>query len=164
MVKRNKKGNLDDLVYIIGVLIFFAMAILIIGKWTDSFNNAIQANDDVPSAGKTGVNQINDLYSGVIDNGFLFLTFGLAIVALLFAMLVIIHPIFFIFYFIMLAIVVFVSGAVSNIYQEAAAQPDLVAIANKLIWTSHILTYLPFIVGVLGFILAIVMYKNWEQS
>ena len=163
MARRNKRGNLDDLAYIIIVLVFFSMGLLIMGKWTDEFNTRIQANDDIPISGKTGVAQINDLYGNVLDNGFLFLTIGLGIVAILFAMLVIVHPIFFIFYFIMLAIVVFVAGAASNIYQTAAEQPELTAMAAKLIWTSHILMYLPFIVGVLGFILAIVMYKNWEQ-
>jgi len=161
--KLRKKGSLDDLVYIIVILIFFGMGLLIIGKWTDAFNTAIQSNDDIPVAGKTAVGQMNNLYGGVLDNGFLFLTVGLCLVALIFAMMVIIHPVFFVLYFIMLAVVVFVSGAVSNIYQTAAAEPTLAPIAAKLIWTSHILTYLPFIIGVIGFILAIVMYKNYQQ-
>lgn len=161
--KINKKGSLDDLVYIVGVLLFFGLFLLIMAKWTDTFNTEIQANDDIPTAGKTAINQVNNLYPGVMDNGFLLLTIGLSLVALIFAMLVVVHPVFFVFYFIMLSLVVFVSGAVSNVYQEAAANPQLAATAAKLIWTSHILEFLPFIVGVLGFILAIVMYKNWEQ-
>lgn len=163
MARKNKKGSLDDLVYIIGVVLFLAMALLVMGKWTDQFNNNIQALDVIPTEGKTAVNQVNDLYGGVLDNAFLFLTLGLAVVALIFAMLVIVHPVFIVFYIIMLTVVVYVSGAVSNVYQTAAADPSLAGMAAKLVWTSHILQFLPFIVGVLGFILAIVMYKNWSE-
>lgn len=161
--KLNKRGTLDDLVYIAGSLLGVAMIILLMGKWSDEFNTQIQSIDEVPAGGKTAVSQINDLYGGAIDNSFLFLTIGLCIVALIFAMMVVIHPVFFVLYFIVLAIVVYVSGVMSNIYQTAAAEPTLVSIADKLIWTSHILEFLPFIVGIVGFILAIIMYKTWRE-
>lgn len=163
MVRNNKKANLDDIVYVIGVLIFFGLALLILGRWTDEFNTRIQANDDIPASGKTAVSQVNNLYAGVLDNSFLFLTIGMMFVMLILAFMVIIHPVFFVFYFIMLGIVIFVSGAISNIYQTAAAEPELASTAAKLLWTSHILNYLPLIVGVFGFILAIVMYKQYQE-
>lgn len=162
-IRRNKKGSLDDLVYVIGILLFFGLLLLILGKWTSEFNNEIQGSDIIPTEGKNAVGAISDLYGGVLDNSFLFLTIGLCIVTLIFAMLVIVHPVFFVFYFIMLALVIYVAGIVSNIYQEAAAHPELADIAAKLLFTTHILTYLPFITGILGFVLAIVMYKTWQQ-
>ena len=162
--KRNKRGSIDDLVYIIGTLLAVGLLILLYGKFTDEFNTAIQANEDVPDDGKVAVSQINDLYGGAIDNGFLFLALGLCIAAMVMAMLVIIHPVFFVFYLIILTIVIFVSAAMSNIYQEAASNPELADIAAKLVFTSHILTYLPYITGVFGFILAIVMYKKWDEA
>jgi len=161
--KRNKRGSLDDLVWIIGVLLVFSLMILIFAKFTDEVNTKVQDMDIIPTSGKTAVSQMNDLYGGVIDNSFLLLTVGLAIVALIFAFLVVIHPIFFVFYFIFLTIIIFVSGAVSNIYQSAAAEPALASIAAKLTMTSHIMTYLPFIIGVFGFLIAIVMYKTWQE-
>ena len=163
MLRINKRGSLDDLVYIIGVSLFFALLVLIFATWSTEFNSQIQGSDIIPADGKTAVNQIDELYGGVIDNSFLFLTVGLAIVALIMATLVIIHPIFFIFYVIFLAVVVYVSGVVSNIYQTAAANPALADTAAKLIFISHTMEYLPFIIGVLGFILSIVMYNSWKN-
>jgi len=161
--KLNKKGSLDDLVYVGTTLLAIAILVLIMGKWTMDFNTNIQTNDDIPVAGKTAVQQIDNLYGGVIDNSFLFLTIGLCIVALVFAMLVVIHPVFFVFYFIMLGIVVYVSGVMSNIYQMAAEEAALADMAAKLLWIGHIMEYLPFIVGVFGFVLAVIMYKTWRN-
>lgn len=163
MIRRNKKGSLDDLVYIAITLLGAGMLILLFGKFSSEFNSQIQTLDEVPTAGKTAVSQIDDLYGGVIDNSFLFLAIGLAVAALIFAFLVVIHPIFFVFYFIMLGVVVYVSGVMSNIYQTAASEAVLADVAAKLIFTSHILEYLPVIVGVFGFVLAIIMYKTWQE-
>lgn len=160
----NKRGSIDDLIFIAITLLGFGMLLLLFGKFSDEFNTQIQDMSEIPDAGKTAVQQIDDLYGGVLDNSFLLLAIGLAVVAFIFAMLVIVHPIFFIFYFIMLTIVIFVCGALSNIYQEAAANPQLVDIASKLVFTSHILSFLPFIVGIVGFGLAIIMYKTWRTA
>ena len=163
MVKRNKRASLDDLGYILGVIATFAFLLLIMGAWMNGFNENIQQIDDIPDAGKTAVSQIDGLYGGALDNGFLFLTIGLAIGAVIFAMLVVVHPIFFIFYIIMLTIVTVVAGALSNMYQEAAANPTLAPIAAKLMFTTHILNFLPLITAIIGIIIAIVMYKNWQE-
>lgn len=160
----NKKGGLSDLVYIMITLLAIGLMLLIFGKFSDEFNTKIQERTDVPTAGKVAVGQINDLYGGVLDNSFLFLTIGLCIAALIMALLVVIHPVFFVFYFIFLVIVIYVSGALSNIYQTAAAEPELASIAAKLIFTSNILNFLPMIIGVFGFILAVIMYKTWENQ
>lgn len=162
--KRNKKGSLDDLMYVVGIILAAALLFLIFGKWSDSFNTRIQTMDVIPAEGKAAISKVDQLYGGVIDNSFLLLTIGLCIAALVFAMLVVVHPVFFVLYIITLAVVVYLAGIFSNIYQAAAAHPEMVPIAEKLIFTSHILTYLPFITGVVGFVLAIVMYKTWEES
>jgi uncharacterized membrane protein len=74
------------------------------------------------------------------------------------------HPVFFVFFVIILAIILFVSGAFSNVYQEMANNPDLADVAAQLTFIDNIMTYLPFIIGIFGFLLAIVMYKNWQQN
>jgi len=162
--KRNKKGSLDDFVYVMGIILVAGLLFLIFGKWSDSFNTRIQTMDAIPDEGKAAISKVDDLYGGAIDNSFLLLTVGLCIAALIFAMLVVVHPVFFVLYLIVLSIVIYLAGIFSNIYQAAATHPEMAPIAEKLIFTSHVLTYLPFIIGVLGCVLAIVMYKTWEES
>lgn len=160
---RGKRASFDDLVYIVGTLIGFALILLIVGTFVNNFNTKVQDSAVLETYGKESVNKVNDMYSGVIDNGFLLLTIGLCIASLIFAMLVIIHPVFFVFYVILLPVLIFVTGAISNIYLKAAEQPAMAEMASRLVFTSHILQFLPFIVGTMGLVLAIIMYKTWKN-
>jgi len=167
--KRNKKGSLLDAVTIGALLLVFAVGILISYKIMNEFNTKMQDSatlDKMVGANrsKAALNQLTGFYPGVIDNSFLLLTIGLAIVALILAMLVRIHPVFFVFYFIMLAIIIFISGIFSNIYQRMAQSTAMSDVASQLIFTSHILEYLPFIVGIVGMLIALVMYKSYQAA
>lgn len=163
-MKKNKKGSIEDLIYIIIVLGVASLMILFAAKFIDSYNTKVQSMDVIPTEAKTAVNQVNNLYGGTIDNSFLLLVIGLCIAALILATLVVIHPVFLVFYFIFLPVIVFVGAAVSNIYQKAAETTMLASTAQKLVFISHIAQYLPYIIGTMGAILAIIMYKTWQNN
>lgn len=162
--KKNKKGSLQDVILIGAVLLFFGIVLLIGSKVTDEWNTAIQARSDIPARAKVATSTLNADYGGAMDYGFLLLAFGLGIATLILAALVRIHPVFIPLYFIGLVLVVFLCGVFSNIYQEMAADTQLTTLADELVFTSHILTYLPLIVGVFGILLMIVMYKLWSVN
>lgn len=165
---KNKKGSLQDIIMIAVLLLVFSMGILIVAKISNEINTKIQDSSTISrltgaADAKNAMGNINSLFPGVIDNSFLFLAIGLAVVAIVLAMLVAFHPVFFFFYFIMLIIVIFISGIFSNIYQQMAETAALSATADQLIFISHIMTYLPFFVGILGFLLSIIMYKTYQE-
>lgn len=163
-VRRSKQGGAQDLIYIMVILLVFGAILLISGKFMDELNTNLANTGILDARGETAVSQINNLYPTALDNGFLYLMIGLCIVALVLAMLVAVHPVFFIFYIILLTIIIFMGGVLSNIYQEMALNSELADIAAKLTYTSHILEYLPIIIGVVGFILAIVMYRTYQNA
>ena len=163
-LRRSKRGSVQDILFIGVAMLFFSMVLLIGFKITNSFNDQIQVDDtiatfDIDGKARASSTTLTGFYSGIIDDSFLFLTIGLAIIALIFAALVRIHPIFIPFFFIALLFVIFLCGIFSNIYQEMAASPSLASEAAALTFTSLIMTYLPFIVGIVGTILMVVMYK-----
>lgn len=165
----NKRASLADVIMIGVILLVFSMGTLIAFYISNEINTKIAesgALDSLAGAPKArnAMNQVNNMYPNIVDNSFLFLTIGLAIVAIILAMLVAVHPIFFVFYIVMLLVVIFISGVFSNIYQEMAAVSTLTDVASQLVFTSYVMTYLPFIVGVIGFIIAIVMYKTFQAS
>jgi len=162
--KRNKKSSLLDLP-MIGVYAFMiALVILIVYKINDEINTKFQASDDVTAKGKAAMTEVNNLYSGVLDNSFLLLVVGLCIVALALATMVRIHPVFFVFYVILLLIIIFLCAAFSNVYIKMAQQTEMTALAENLTFITHIMGALPWIVGVFGFVLAIVMYKSYQEA
>ena len=157
--KRNKKGSLQDLLIIMVLVVGFAVGTLIVYKISDEINTEFQANTDITAEGKTAYSKINNMYPGVIDNSFLLLIIGLCIVALSLAMLVRVHPIFFVFFLLVFIIVIFLCGVFSNIYLEIANNPEMSDVAGNLTFITNIMGKLPLFIGIFGFLLAGVMYK-----
>ena len=161
-IRRNKKGSLQDVIMIGAILLFFGIILLIGSKVTGEWNDAIQLRTDIPANAKTATQTLSDHYGGAMDYGFLLLAVGLGIATLILAALVRIHPVFIPLFFIGLVMVVVLAAVMSNIYQEMAEQTELTTYADELVFTSHILEFLPLIVGVFGILLMIVMYKLWS--
>lgn len=153
-----------DLVYIMAVLLVFSVFLIIGAKFMDGLKTGLSSAGVLDARGTQAINNLDSMYGSSIDQGFLFLMVGLCIAALIMAMMVAIHPVFFFFYLILLTIVIFLGGVFSNIYQEMATHPEMTAVATKLVYTSHIMEYLPMIIGVIGFILAMVMYRTYQNA
>lgn len=163
-LRKNKKGSIQDLIYFGVVVLFFAMVILIGYKITNSIDTQVQSSVaviayDTDNYARTASTQLVSYYPGVIDNSFLIFAIGMALVTIILASLVRVHPIFIVFFFIGLVFVIFFSGIFSNIYQSMAEDPSLATEASNLIFIGKIMEYLPFITGIIGIILMVVMYK-----
>lgn len=164
--KKNKKASIQDVIYIMIALIVVSVGFLIGYKIYHEINSNLQANDIISGNAKasTASNSIENLYPGVIDNSFMLLVVGLCIAAIALAMMVRIHPIFFVFFLIIFFIIIFLAGVFSNIYQGISDTPEFSELSGNLVYISHIMQFLPFIVGVMGFTLSFVMYKTWQNS
>lgn len=160
----NKKGSILDLMYIGFVLLFFGIVVLVGLKMGGSFRDQIAGMADMPAESKDAANTLMGGYTNTIDNSFLIFTIFLALATLVLAALVRVHPIFIPFYFIGWVFVIFLCGIFSNLYQSMAADPNLATEAAQLVFIGAILTYLPLIVGVVGMLLMVVMYKLWSVS
>ena len=164
MVRLKKKGSLIDFIFMIVALLAFSFMILIGFTIYSRINDEFQTNSDVTARARTASQQVTDKFTGVLDNSFLFLTFGLAIVAFVLAALVRVHPIFFVFFLILLAFIIFLSAVFSNIYQQAATNSALAPYASQLTFVDNIMNFLPLFVAIMGTILAIVMFKTWQAD
>ncbi|KKM97105.1 hypothetical protein LCGC14_1171380 [marine sediment metagenome] len=145
-------------------LLIIAVVMLITFKITNEINLEVQASDIFEDRGKSSMDQINNMFPGVLDNSFLFLTISLAIGAFVLAALVRIHPIFIVGFLFILAFIIFFAAIFSNIYQEIAENEDMVALAEQLAFTNQIMISLPFIVGIFGGLLSIIMYKTSQGA
>ena len=143
----------------------FASIVILIGfKISNTFNTQIQANVDMPATSKAASAELNNDFSGVVDNSFLFLMVGIGIVTLAMASLVRVHPIFLVFFIIGLIFIIFLSAVFSNIYDKMASDPQLSVEASQLDNITFIINKLPFFVGVFGILLMVVMYKVWGNE
>ena len=167
MVKKlNKKATIQDLIIIMVIIIMFAVGVLITYKISDElntkFNEDVRVSDNERATKAFG--EITGMYPGVIDNSFLLLVFGLSIGALILAFLVRVHPVFFVGFLLVLVIIIFLAGIFSNIYLEMANTPDFEGVASNLTFITHIVGKLPLIIGIVGFLIAIVMFKQFQTA
>lgn len=163
-IMKNKKGTLQDIIFIIGVVVFFGVLILVAFKINDGITTQVNTMSGMAPEAITAANKMNSYFPGVIDNTFLLLTIGLGIVTLVLAGLVRVHPLFIGLFFIALILIIILAGIGSNVYQEMAEDPNLSPQANKLVIISNVMNFLPFIIGIFGTILMVVMYKNWSAN
>lgn len=161
---RSKRGGVEDLVLIIVVLTVFSIMTLLAYKINYEFDAEVQANADIDTDAKTASTKMLSMYPGVMDNTFLFLLIAMSIGAFILAALVRIHPMFIPIFLLAWGFIVFFAGIFSNVYQEMAANSQLATQANNLVVITNIMIYLPKIVGVVGIILMIIMYKQWSVA
>jgi len=142
----------------------FAVGALIAFNVSNELYLKFNASSDIPSRGKVAMEEINSHYSGVIDNSFVLVVIGLFIGIIAFAMLIRVHPVFLPIYVLVLIIVVVITAALSNVYLNMANTAELSGVATKLTFITHLFGVLPYLIGVFGFVLAIIMYKTWQNS
>jgi hypothetical protein len=158
-IGNSKKGSLLDVLFIGIALLVFGLGVLFAFRIYSGFDAQIQGMDVFPDEAKTASTAMVGHFSGILDKSMLFLAIGLAVVTLILATMVVVHPVFIFLYFIGLLIVIFLCGIFSNLYQEIAASSEMLAYASQLTMITNVLYYLPFFVGVFGILLMIVMYK-----
>lgn len=155
----NKKGSIDSLIFWVVVLIFASGLFLVFGHAYSSVDEKLQANADLPAKSKEASSSVKNIYDNVFDEVFLFLALGMVIASFVLASLVRISPIFIPFYILSLLFIIIIAAAGSNYYQELASSPALIAQADKLIFMSTVMNYLPWIIGIMGTVLMVIMYK-----
>lgn len=163
-MKKNKKGTLQDLMFMAVILFVFAIVTLFAFMFIDSFNSEIQTMPEIPSNAKTSTTNLVGNFSGVIDNSFLFLVIGIGVITLVFAAMVRIHPVFIALFLLFLCFTIFLSAVFSNVYEAVADHDQMIGVSSQLTGVNMVFSYLPIIVGVFGSILCIVMYISWKGS
>jgi len=158
----NKRGSLQDSLFV-GVMLVVASIALIIGVTIyTNLDDKFQTHEDITQTGKDASTSIKNNLTTTIDNMMLILFIGLIIGAIALAMFIRVHPVFIVPFIILAGIVIFIAGAFNNIYAGIGNTAQFAQAANDLYWTTRIMEFLPFIIGVVAFIIAIVMFKTWQ--
>ena len=162
----DKKGSLTDLAFFIVVLLVFSIFVIMGLKIGQVVNDHIQADTSgmIDSTTKENTNLAVTKFTYSIDNSFLFLMIFMCIGILILAALVAVHPIFIPIYFFGWMFIIFLGGVFSNVYQEMAASTELASTASSLTFIGLIMTYLPIIVGIIGMVLMVILYKVSQQQ
>lgn len=162
----NKKGSVQDIAWIIASLFAISIIVLISFKITDSIKTEFNSNDATNNDKYVNASlaQVRGMFPGVVDSAIMFTFVVLLIAAIAFALLTRFHPIFFVFFIIIFAILLVIAGTISDAYQEFAENSNFAALEGELTFTHLIMRHLPWVIAIVGCILAWVMYKLWQAE
>lgn len=156
---RRKKGSITDLPFIISGIFSLALIVLFVTLIVNNINTQVQDNDIFDDNAKSASTKMSSDYPGVMD-GMTVLTFFLfVIVSLVLAALIPVHPVYLLFYLIEYLVLIWLGAGIANAYQAVIENPIFAVEAEQFILTTHFFRYFPFIIGVVGAVLAIVVYK-----
>lgn len=157
-----KKGSISDIPFLIAGIFSVAVTALIVTLLLNNFNAEFQENDIFNADAKAASAKMASDFPAVMDGGILFLFFCMVIVSLVLASLVPVHPVFLIFFFLEWILLIYIGGAISNTYQMFIENPIFAVEAGQYTITTFFFRYFPYVIGIVGAVLAIVLYKTKE--
>ena len=151
------KGSMLDLFFIIPLIFIIAIIVIFSAYTLNTFDQHF--DKERPEAFNATINNTKTAL-GTFDYMYMFILIGLTAAVLVGAFLVRTHPVFFIFSFFMLAILIILSGIFSDIFGKMMETSTLVSTANQYPLIVLTMKYLPKVVLGIGALVAIVLYAK----
>lgn len=162
----NKKGGIEDLVYMMIILFMVAIGSFVGYKVFTEVNDNIQASDLFPTESKEVMNiTSNDLSeNNMLDYAFLALLVILTIFIFLLAYLNDFSPAFLILFIIVLIIATLIAVGLANAYYEFEMAPQFSEITADFPMQNYIMQHLPYYIFIIGIVFSIVIYAKWRSD
>lgn len=154
-----KKGSSKDLFFILTGFFMVCVVGILVSSVVTRFNTELQKVNVIPAEAKSSGTTLAGVMPNTLNAGMLFLFFGACFIALILASMTPTSPIFFVFFIFELVILIFFGAGIADAFQVFIETPALATEHGQYSMIIFLFRYLPYIIGVIGFILAAVMYK-----
>lgn len=158
-----KKGSITDLPFIVTGVFTFAIVAILVAFLVDNINTRVQDNDVFTTKAKTASSNMNNDFPTVVNTGIVFVFFGMCLISLILASLVPIHPVFLVFYFFEWIILIWLGGGIANAYQKLIELNLFSTQAAQFEAATFLFQYLPYVIMIVGALLAVVVYKTKQK-
>ena len=156
---KNKKGTILDFLYLVIILFIFAIISVIMYPVFVEVNQGLNESGVHAEQLQNSVD-VQNKYVGITDGIFLFILVGLSIAALIGAMMINTHPAFYPIAAFLLALFAIINGILSNAFTAVAEAPVIVDYSGQFLITNFVMGYLPWIILIISFIVAIVLFAK----
>lgn len=159
---KNKKGNVADIVLIVVLLFSLLLAMVSTFKVFDDIALDINKTSSYSNETRSAAITFHDRVPRSMDVMFALVFFGSFISVAVMAFFIRSHALFFFISVLVLAIFVFVSASLSNVYADyIAANPALNTFAsNNFSVSNHLMNNYPTYTAVLGFVILIALFAK----
>ena len=147
---------------LVGVIVFsLALAFLATHYMMSySIDTMVGMSEINESSGAVNALQAGKTVLGRLDFMVLAVFLGLVLALLITGWFVGGHPVFMVLYFIAVIVFVIVSAILSNVWDDVISGSVLASSASSFAVTNHLLSYLPYYMGVVGILGFIVMFAK----
>jgi len=151
--RQKQKGSVQDLVTIATAVFTFGLTLLIAMRMMQGFNQYqfFATSEAMAAAGQA---------LSIMDYGSVFLTVGLFVVSILLASQTPSSPVFLPISLLSLALAVFVSAQLGNVYAVISSTGAFQTVAGSLPFSTKMLYNFPYIIGVGGFMIILALYAR----
>ena len=170
MIKRNrrlrtdKRASAQDIIYVIVVLFALGLGMVVYYTIGSKMNDKFQSMSQIPAAGKNMSDKAISYYPSVMDKAVPFIMVMMAIIMLIMSMMVSVHPVFLVLFFIVWIVAIILSVIFADAYEMISTSEMFANYAANLTMTNFTIKILPWITGVLGMLLMAVMYKGKKYN
>jgi len=153
---QNKKGSMEDVIFIAIIAAVFAIFILVVAYITPQISDKLRDTDINDSAAARTALNYSDTFASRLNVVFLIIFVGLLMGMLVSAFLIDAHPIFIPIFIIFLGFAVVAGVIMSNVYEAFSEDTEFAATAAQNTFVSAILgnyVLIIIVIGVLSMIL-----------
>lgn len=165
---KNKRGNIQDGLYIAALIFGFAITILIIYYVWTQISDPI--DDTLTNAGNETAFNVTKLYSQTtdatkgFDNVMPLILLGLLSASIVSAFFIKSHPVFFFISLFVLGIFLLTSAILANVYQDIAETDELTTAATDFGITDKIMKNFPFIILIIVVLIILILVFKPQNS
>jgi hypothetical protein len=167
MIRRrlwNRNGSFLDFFLVVILIFVFAVVLLFVNKaqqgvltsLNESGTNSVKGQEQL----EIGITKFPSMIEGI----FTFVVIFLGIGSLILAFTVNYHPVFFVFFMVLLLITILVVPALSNTYQGVYESDDMIGTSSKMPMSFEVMKWFPRIMFVLSLALAVVMFTKGRSG
>lgn len=156
--RMNKKGWINDILYIMMGLFVFALTIFFVYKMYNEYNIAV---NDIPEFQGDTVQHVLDQGQTTLllfDKLFALAVALVTIVLLISSYYVDTHPVFYVVSLIVAAVLIVFAGQLANIYDEVRNADGLVEVVAKYPTINFIMSNIPIYIAIMIFLSLIIIY------
>lgn len=157
--KINKKGFVHDLLLAIPVLLAIVIAIFVSDVISDSYFDSVgdELNRTTSDVDNRAI-ETTDRVIGNMDYIFIFFFVSIFLAIVLFAYAVRSHPALFFIVLFILVIFLILAAQFTNVFEEIKGDSSFKDTADDFVIITHIYTYYPIYIMVMGFVAMIVFF------
>jgi len=155
-----KKGSIVDITYLMVGIFTLTVIVLLVSLMAYHINAKVQDISIFPADAKAASASMSTKFPQTMNTMLVVIFMVGCILSLVLASQIPVHPAFLIVFIFEWLLMIWMGSWLADVYQVIIENSNLSVISDSFVFTTFFFQYFPIIIGVVGVLLAIVMYKT----